>query len=209
MTLLTVNQLADKLAINEIAAIPKDARSNQDKNNAHGRALTKLAQEIEAGMRKAWVRGPDGFLLLAEDHALFIEIKNWLDGDRVKTVKETRYNDITRSQRDVNVRVFVNDCWKNDVYVADESDVSSWPFMKKDHKNFAPELEAAVSAWLALYSDESHSASKGNKDRVGKWIRSNRPDALSKARDDGSKAIARIATVINPRGRKDGGAVPT
>ena len=56
MIRLTVNQLANKLAIKEIASIANEKIATRETRNVEHRVLTKLAQEIEAGIRKAWVR---------------------------------------------------------------------------------------------------------------------------------------------------------
>lgn len=73
--------------------------------------------------------------------------------------------------------------------------------MNKGGKHFVSELEAAVSAWNALFGESGIvKANKGYKAQITSWLEKNRP-TLS------TRAIGRIATLVNPK--KSGGAPKT
>lgn len=68
---------------------------------------------------------------------------------------------------------------------------SSLPFMDPDHPCFAPELEAAVSAWAALFSAGDNSK-LNPPEQLKRWLKQHR-QTLSKA------AIERLSIVANYR----------
>jgi len=76
-------------------------------------------------------------------------------------------------------------------------------YLDPGHKNYSPELAAAVRAWLNLFADCTFErGNKGVIETIEVALRKD-PEELSSA------AIGRIATVINPERLKTGGAPPT
>jgi hypothetical protein len=66
--------------------------------------------------------------------------------------------------------------------------------MDKKGKHFARELEAAISAWDALFNKSSIKDSNGYKNQIISWLKANKPELSA-------KAIGRIATLVNPKWR--------
>ena len=78
------------------------------------------------------------------------------------------------------------------------SEDASPPYLDSSHDYHSDALEAAVSAWMALYADGGFKKrSLGHKDQIKRWIKKHRPDIPSDYAREG------IATVVNPN--KDGG----
>jgi hypothetical protein len=78
------------------------------------------------------------------------------------------------------------------------------PFMNPKHPHFAPELEAAVQLWVDLFSDKPADAPVAYTPTMGRWLRTNRLEAVrTKDGKVSNSAIERITTVANPR--KEGG----
>lgn len=76
------------------------------------------------------------------------------------------------------------------------------PFLNEQHKNFAPELKLAVAAWLELFADEKAKRNKGVEALLKEWLKKNHFTLTT-------TQIKRIATVITPENRKEGGAKKT
>ena len=77
------------------------------------------------------------------------------------------------------------------------------PYLNRHHEWFSPKLAAAVEAWLVLFADGNFR--KGNKgviDQIESWLMAN-TDGLS------PRARGCIATVVNPKKTKGGGAPTT
>ena len=72
-------------------------------------------------------------------------------------------------------------------------------YLDPNHHSFAPELEAAVSAWVALYDSGQCKNNLGHKDQITKWVQANRKEQKFTA-----AALDRIASVANHN--KKGGA---
>ena len=73
------------------------------------------------------------------------------------------------------------------------------PYLDSSHKYYSDTLEAAVSAWLALYADGGFKKrSHGHKLQINSWLKKHRPDKVASdyARDA-------IAVAVNPN--KEGG----
>jgi len=66
---------------------------------------------------------------------------------------------------------------------------SALPFMDPDHPCFAPELEAAVSAWAALFSAGDNSK-LNPPEQIKRWLKQYRPDLSD-------RAIDRLSIVAN------------
>lgn len=79
----------------------------------------------------------------------------------------------------------------------------SIPYMNKRHPAYTSELEAAVSCWLSLFADAPHGkVASHTKAKAIAWLKENRPKlSLSQC--------SRIATVLTPVAKKDGGCPPT
>lgn len=72
------------------------------------------------------------------------------------------------------------------------------PYMVKEDNNFySPRLEAAVSAWMALFHEGKYNPRAGVKQQVLDWISTNRAEVGG--RDD------LIARIVNPELNKSGG----
>ena len=68
------------------------------------------------------------------------------------------------------------------------------PYLDPSHKYYSDTLEAAVSAWMALYTDRGFKKrSHGHKLQIKSWLKKHRPD---KVKSD--YARKNIATVVNP-----------
>lgn len=77
------------------------------------------------------------------------------------------------------------------------------PYLNRHHEWYSPKLAAAVEAWLVLFADGNFR--KGNKgviDQIESWLMAN-TDGLS------PRARGYIATVVNPKKTKGGGAPTT
>jgi hypothetical protein len=77
------------------------------------------------------------------------------------------------------------------------------PYLNRHHEWYSPKLAAAVNAWLVLFADGNFR--KGNKgviDQIESWLMAN-TDGLS------PRARGCIATVVNPKKTKGGGAPTT
>lgn len=73
-------------------------------------------------------------------------------------------------------------------------------YLDKNHVHFAPELEAAVSAWNALFVKKGFKSNRGVKEQIREWLEANRAELSDAAKD-------RISTVCNFN--KSGGAPST
>ena len=71
------------------------------------------------------------------------------------------------------------------------------PYLNPLHDYHSKALEAAISAWLALYADGGFKKRSGGKAQIKSWLKKHRPGIPS------DYARAGIATVVNPN--KDGG----
>lgn len=77
------------------------------------------------------------------------------------------------------------------------------PYLDAKHEWHAPELALAVEAWMAIFADSQFRLrGKTAKTHVNRWL-SARNARLS------DNAMARIATLVNPRDAKKGGAPTT
>ena len=77
------------------------------------------------------------------------------------------------------------------------------PYLNERHEYYSPALDAAVRAWLALFEDGEYE--RGKKPIIPiirKWLMSNTVDLTS-------TTIGKIATVVNPKIMKEGGAPQT
>ena len=77
------------------------------------------------------------------------------------------------------------------------------PYLNSQHEYHSPALDAAVRAWLALFEDGEYE--RGKKPIIPiikKWLMNNTEDLTS-------TTIGKIATVINPKIMKKGGAPQT
>jgi hypothetical protein len=79
--------------------------------------------------------------------------------------------------------------------------VQQLPYLDREHPYFALELEAAVSAWMALYGSGSFKSKKSHKKELEEWIRNNYKGRFSQ------NALDRIVTLANPN--KEGGSPKT
>lgn len=78
------------------------------------------------------------------------------------------------------------------------SNDASPPYLDRSHYYYSDALEAAVSAWMALYADGGFKKrSLGGKAQIESWLKKHRPDIPSDYAREG------IATVVNPN--KKGG----
>ena len=80
-------------------------------------------------------------------------------------------------------------------------------YLDEDHKCFAQELRAAVTAWTALFEPGQTRAGTTPKRQLEQWLRETYNPQLPSGERLGENAIARVATVANPR--KVGGAPRT
>ncbi len=72
------------------------------------------------------------------------------------------------------------------------------PYLDRSHDYYSDALEAAVSAWMALYADGGFKEkSLAHKAQIKSWLKKHRPDIPSDYAREG------IATVVNPN--KKGG----
>ncbi len=76
-------------------------------------------------------------------------------------------------------------------------------YMDPSNPKFSPEIETAVSVWLAMYGQGEFNAKKGHKVQIENWITVNRKNTYKLT----NEAIQRIATVANAN--KKGGAPKT
>lgn len=73
------------------------------------------------------------------------------------------------------------------------------PYLDSSHKYYSDTLEAAVSAWMALYADRGFKKrSHGHKLQIKSWLKKHRPD---KVKSDYARNA--IAIAVNPN--KEGG----
>lgn len=81
---------------------------------------------------------------------------------------------------------------------------NSAAYLDKNGPHFSPELEAAVSAWIALFQEGGYKNNRASKGQITAWVKKNRPQvSWSKA------ALDRIAGVCNPEKLSKGGAPKT
>lgn len=73
------------------------------------------------------------------------------------------------------------------------------PFLLDHHKHFAPELKIAVEAWLEIFADEKTKHNKGVEPLLKEWLKKHNHVLTA-------TQIKRIATIITPESRKEGGA---
>ena len=81
-------------------------------------------------------------------------------------------------------------------------------YMKSEHELFAPELEAAVSAWIEIFGQKRIDKSRGAKDQLESWLQAHRDRPLSGGDPFSDKAIERITAVATPKQMKAGGRPP-
>lgn len=76
------------------------------------------------------------------------------------------------------------------------------PFLDRNHRFHAEELDIAIEAWTELYeiNPPRHVPQGGHKKYITKWLAESHPSLSQRARD-------RITTIINPNPK--GGASPT
>lgn len=201
---LTIHQAAERDAHNETAAIADSKRARASMLAAYSRAVIRLAQDVDSGKRQAWAGAGSDESAIGADHLLMKQLRDWLkSGPRSEPRTQTRESFVTGSHGVVTIGVrIVNEEWKK-LFIADDAEVAAWPFMNRDHQNFAPELEAAVSAWIALYGT-GESNKRGAGELVPDWLTKHRPEASKSA-----KAKDRITAVVTPEHRKTGGAMPS
>ena len=82
-------------------------------------------------------------------------------------------------------------------------------YMNPEHEFFAPELEAAVSAWMELFGQKRIDESRGSKEQIESWLQERGDRPLSGGDPFSEKAIGRIAAVVTPKKKKAGGRPPT
>jgi hypothetical protein len=77
-------------------------------------------------------------------------------------------------------------------------------YMDSEHSLFAPELEAAISAWMDLFASGEDIKNKGkaSKTLIRKWLKENRSNLTT-------AAMERIEVLSNPQAYKAGGAPKT
>lgn len=71
------------------------------------------------------------------------------------------------------------------------------PYVKRDHMAFAPELAAAVSAWMELYETKTLTGQRGDKKRILRWLTEKYNSRNSGGNRLSINALERIATVVN------------
>ena len=71
------------------------------------------------------------------------------------------------------------------------------PYMKSEHEFFAPELEAAVTAWMDLYGTCNLKGKRGDKKRILSWLTEKYNSRNSGGNHLSLNALERIATVVN------------
>ena len=77
------------------------------------------------------------------------------------------------------------------------------PYLNRHHEWYSPKLAAAVEAWMALFADGNFRKGHiGVIDQIKSWLMSNTDDLSPTAR-------GYIATVVNPKKTKGGGAPTT
>lgn len=77
------------------------------------------------------------------------------------------------------------------------------PEIKSGNDFYAPELALAIEVWKKIYKEPGAiTGNKGYIPQIIKWLEKNHPELSSYARK-------RIATMINIKERKDGGALPS
>ena len=77
------------------------------------------------------------------------------------------------------------------------------PYLNRHHEWYSPKLAAAVEAWMALFADGNFRKGRiGVIDQIESWLMAN-TDGLS------PRARGCIATVVNPKKTKGGGAPTT
>ena len=76
-------------------------------------------------------------------------------------------------------------------------------YMDPSNLKFSPEIETAVSVWLAMFGQGEFIAKKGHKIQISDWITANRKERYNLT----NEAIKRITIVANPN--KKGGAPKT
>ena len=82
---------------------------------------------------------------------------------------------------------------------AGESEDASPPYLDSSHDYYSDALEAAISAWMALYADGGFKEKTiGHKLQIKRWLKKHRP---AKVKSDNAREG--IATVVNPN--KGGG----
>ena len=82
-------------------------------------------------------------------------------------------------------------------------------YMKSEHEFFAPELEAAVTVWTAMFGQKRIQESRGTKEQLESWLQEHRDRPLSGGDSFSGKAIERITAVATPKVMKAGGRPPT
>lgn len=101
--------------------------------------LLELADEIDAGIRQAFIRDGDTYTAANRDHPLMLEVRAWLDGKRQEHRTDYRYNDFTRQHTQVGSRASINRRWMTELYLEDI--------------NIAAELEAAKARIAELEAE--------------------------------------------------------
>lgn len=203
---LTIDQIADREAKKEGAAYinPKTGRVPvSEMVRAYERALSRLAQDVDRRTRHAWAGAGSNEPPIGADHPLMKQLREWLNsGKRVERTPSQSGNIVRPAALMFASERVLNEDWKK-LFIADDGEVAAWPFMKKDHPNYAPELEAAVSAWIALYG-RGENKKRGAGELVPDWLTKHRPEA-----GKSTKAKDRITAVVTPEHRKTGGAMPS
>lgn len=80
------------------------------------------------------------------------------------------------------------------------------PYLNERHECYAPELAAAVSIWMELYSEETDPDKyRGKKeDKIKEHLKTNFPELYQKAIKQ-KHFIQRLSTLTNPQDAKTGG----
>jgi len=80
------------------------------------------------------------------------------------------------------------------------------PYLDPDNPHYAPELAAAVNAWMRIYKQGKLPPGRVPTEDIRTWLNVH----LKEYVPDPSKGMMdRIVTVVNPAANKAGGAIPT
>jgi hypothetical protein len=80
------------------------------------------------------------------------------------------------------------------------------PYLDPDNPHYAPELAAAVNAWMGMYKQGKLPPGRVPTEDIRTWLNVHLKEYVH---EPSKGMIDRIVTVVNPAANKAGGAIPT
>lgn len=120
MIRLTIHQVAEREAHRETDSISDPKRLREPLRAAYSRAVMRLAQEVESGLRPAWASAYAGDSPVSTDHPLWQELLDWLKNGRRSTRHAGQSGNVL--DRRALIQAFVeihNEGWIKGLFIAD------------------------------------------------------------------------------------------